>query len=172
MEKKEKIKFLLAFLAFLLISPALFFGEVQAQSVAYKTLLKGLYDEEFPTVQPAQIYNLKNYQVLDTREKEEFEVSHLEDAKWVGYDTFSLQEVEDLDKNQPVLVYCTVGARSQDIGKKLREAGFKQVYNLYGGIIHWSNESKPLFKDSMSTRQVHTYSRTWGVWLTSGEKVY
>jgi rhodanese-related sulfurtransferase len=172
MEIKVKIKFSLATPVLALISTILFFGEVQAQSTAYKTLLKGLYDKDFPTVQPAQIFSLKNYQVLDTREKEEFEVSHLEGANWVGYDAFSLENVEGLDKNQPVLVYCTVGARSQDIGKKLREAGFKQVYNLYGGIIHWSNESKPLFKDSLPTKQVHTYSRTWGVWLTSGEKVY
>ena len=172
MEIKVKIRFYLAFLASALITPFLFFGEANAQSTAYKTLLKGLYDEEFPIVKPAQIFNLENYQVLDTREKEEFEVSHLQGANWVGYDTFSLEKVESLDKNQPVLVYCTVGARSQDIGKKLREAGFKQVYNLYGGIIHWSNESKPLFKDSLPTKQVHTYSRTWGVWLTSGEKVY
>lgn len=172
MEIKIKIRFCLFILAFTFISPILFLGEAQAQSAAYKTLLKGLYDEEFPTVKPAQIFNLNNYQVLDTREKEEYEVSHLEGAKWVGYDTFSLEKVEGLDKNQPVLVYCTVGARSQNIGKKLREAGFKQVYNLYGGIIHWSNESHPLFKDSLPTKQVHTYSRTWGVWLTSGEKVY
>ncbi len=169
---KFKNRLCLAFLAFAFISSFLFFGEAHAQSPAYKTLLKGLYDDEFPTVQPTQIYSLKNYQVLDTREKEEFEVSHLQGARWVGYDTFSLEKVEGLDKNQPVLVYCTVGARSQEIGKKLREAGFKQVYNLYGGIIHWSNESQPLFKDSLPTKQVHTYSRTWGVWLTSGEKVY
>lgn len=169
---KIKNRFYCAFLALVLISPFLFFGEAQAQSTAYKTLLKGLYDEEFPTVKPGQISSLKNYQVLDTREKAEFEVSHLQGAKWVGYDTFTLENVEDLDKTQPVLVYCTVGARSQDIGKKLREAGFQRVYNLYGGIIHWSNESQPLFKDSLPTKQVHTYSRTWGVWLTSGEKVY
>ncbi|MDI1322367.1 MAG: rhodanese-like domain-containing protein [Algoriphagus sp.] len=167
-----KNRFYCAFLALVLISPFLFFGEAKAQSTAYKTLLKGLYDEEFPIVKPGQISNLKNYQVLDTREKSEFEVSHLQGAKWVGYDTFSLENVEDLDKTQPVLVYCTVGARSQDIGKKLREAGFQRVYNLYGGIIHWSNENQLLFKDSLPTKQVHTYSRTWGVWLTSGEKVY
>lgn len=172
MEIKVKIRSSLAFLASAFVLLFLFFGEAQAQSTAYKTLLKGLYEEEFPTVKPDQIFNLENYQVLDTREKAEFEVSHLQGANWVGYDTFSLEKVKGLDKNQPVLVYCTVGARSQDIGKKLREAGFKQVYNLYGGIIHWSNESKPLFKDSLPTKQVHTYNRAWGVWLTSGEKVY
>lgn len=172
MEIKMKIRFYFALLASSFTSSLLFLEEAQAQSTAYKTLLKGLYDTEFPTVQPAQIYDLRNYQVLDTREKEEFEVSHLQGAKWVGFDTFNLEKVEGLDKSQPVLVYCTVGSRSQDIGKKLREAGFKQVYNLYGGIIHWSNENKPLFRDTLPTQQVHTYSRTWGVWLTSGEKVY
>jgi len=167
-----KIRFYIVFLVGVIVSPFLFYGEANAQSIAYKTLLKGLYDEEFPTVRPGQISDLKNYQVLDTREKEEFEVSHLQGAKWVGYDTFNLEKVKGLDKNQPVLVYCTVGARSQDIGKKLREAGFLRVYNLYGGIIHWSNESQPLFKDSLPTNRVHTYTRPWGVWLTVGEKVY
>ncbi len=145
--------------------------EANSQTTAYKTLLKGLYDKDFPILKPEQISNLKKFQVLDTREIEEFEVSHLQGAKWVGYDTFTLKNVEDLDKDKPVLVYCTVGARSQEIGKKLQEAGFKQVYNLYGGIINWSNENQPLFKDNSSTKQVHTFSRLWGVWLTSGEKV-
>lgn len=167
-----KIRFCLAALLLSLLSNFLIIGETHAQSTAYKTLLNGLYDKDFPTVTPSQITNLNNYQVLDTREKVEFEVSHLPGAKWVGYDTFSIENVEDLDKNQPVLVYCTVGARSQDVGKKLRDAGFKRVYNLYGGIIQWSNESQPLYKDSLPTTQVHTYSRSWGIWLTSGEKVY
>jgi len=167
-----KIRFYVAFLVSAIFSSFLLFGEAHAQSIAYKTLLKGLYDGEFPTVRPGQISDLKNYQVLDTREKEEFEVSHLKDAIWVGYDTFTLDNVEALDKNQPVLVYCTVGARSQEIGKKLRESGFTRVYNLYGGIIQWSNESQPLFSHSLPTNKVHTYSRSWGIWLTSGEKVY
>lgn len=143
-----------------------------SQSLAYKTLLEGLYDNDFPVVKPEKITNLSAYQILDTREKEEFEVSHLEGAIWVGYDTFTLKNVEKIDKSKPVLVYCTVGARSQDIGKKLKTAGFTQVYNLYGGIIHWSNETKPLVSEGKPTQKVHTYSRTWGIWLQKGEKVY
>ncbi|RIW17548.1 rhodanese-like domain-containing protein [Algoriphagus lacus] len=142
-----------------------------SQSLAYKTLLDGLYDKNFPVVKAEQISDLSNYQVLDAREREEFEVSHLSGAKWVGYETFDLKNVENLDRNEPVLIYCTVGARSQEIGKKLQEAGFTRVYNLYGGIIQWSNSEKPLESQGKPTRKVHTYSKTWGIWLTKGEKV-
>lgn len=149
-----------------------FSSRVSAQSIAYKALLSTLYDSDFPVLKPAELSDLSKFQVLDTREKEEFEVSHLKDADWVGYDTFSLNNIATLDKNKPVLVYCTVGARSQDIGKKLKEAGFTQVYNLYGGLIEWSNEEKPIFHGDTPTNKVHTYSKSWGIWLTKGEKVY
>lgn len=155
-------------LTLLIVTP--FF--TNAQSIAYKTLLSTLYDSDFPVVKPEQIEDLSNYQVLDTREKVEFDVSHLQNANWVGYDTFDIKKLEDLDKEKPVLVYCTVGARSQDIGKKLKEAGFKNVYNLYGGIIQWSNEELPLFHENKPTNKVHTYSKSWGIWLNKGEKVY
>ena len=147
-------------------------SDVNAQSVAYKTLLSTLYDSDFPVLKPDQVTDLTKYQVLDTREKEEFAVSHLKGANWVGYDTFTMKNVAKLDKNKPVLVYCTVGARSQEIGKKLKEAGFKQVYNLYGGLIEWANEEKPIFHEGSPTNQVHTYSKSWGIWLNKGEKVY
>lgn len=143
-----------------------------SQSLAYKTLLKTLYDSEFPVLKPEEIQDLSKFQVIDSREKEEFQVSHLKGAIWVGYDSFSLENVKDLDKEKPVLVYCTVGARSQTIGKQLQEAGFSKVYNLYGGIIHWANEENPLYQNDSLTRQVHTYTRTWGIWLQNGEKVY
>ncbi|RAI88333.1 rhodanese-like domain-containing protein [Algoriphagus yeomjeoni] len=168
--KATSTPFLLALILFVsswAISPI-----ATAQSVAYKALLFTLYDSDFPVLKPDQITDLSKFQVLDTREKEEFAVSHLKGANWVGYDTFSMNNVAALDKNKPVLVYCTVGARSQEIGKKLKEAGFKQVFNLYGGLIEWANEDKPIFHEGYRTYQVHTYSKSWGIWLNKGEKVY
>ncbi|MBN7815626.1 rhodanese-like domain-containing protein [Algoriphagus pacificus] len=161
------LSYLFIFVSFFLLS-----NFSLGQSLAYRTLLNGLYDNKFPVVHPTQIKSLSNYQVLDTREKEEYEVSHLKGAKWVGYDTFNLENLEGLDKEKPVLVYCTVGARSQEIGKKLKENGFKNVYNLYGGIIQWSNDELPLYKDSIPTNEVHTYTKSWGIWLNHGKKVY
>ena len=158
--------FLLSYLLFMLVSP------VVGQSVAYQTLLKGLYDVNFPVLRPAQVPDLAKYQVLDAREKEEYGVSHLPQALWVGHDTFSLTSVAGLDKTKPVLIYCTVGARSEKIGKMLQKDGFTKVFNLYGGILHWVNEGRPVFANGKPTLQVHTYSKPWSVWLTKGEKVY
>ena len=151
----------------------LFLGlQAYGQSLPYQTLLKGLYDSSFPVLKPKQITELTNFQVLDAREKVEFQVSHLKHAKWVGHETFTLKTVAELNKNKPVLIYCTVGARSEDIGKILQEAGFKKVYNLYGGILHWVNEGRPVFSDGKPTLKVHTYSKPWSIWLSRGEKVY
>ncbi|TDQ18358.1 rhodanese-related sulfurtransferase [Algoriphagus boseongensis] len=166
LQKQLLVIFLIA------LETGFFVSQAQAQSPAYKTLLSTLYDESFPVVKPNQIKDLSNYQILDTREKPEFEVSHLSGSQWVGYDTFSLESIKNLDKNKPVLVYCTVGARSEAIGKKLKEAGFTRVYNLYGGIINWVNEGQEVECKGLPTQKVHTYSQAWGIWLEKGEKVY
>jgi rhodanese-related sulfurtransferase len=155
------------FLFFALLSQSL-----MAQSMAYKTLLKGVYDKDFPLVHLEQEEILQNAVLLDTREKEEYEVSHLDGARWVGYDDFSFERVKDIPKDQTIIVYCSIGARSQDIGKKLKAEGFKEVYNLYGGIFHWVNEEKPVFSDKLPTKKIHVYSKTWGIWVNKGEKVY
>ncbi|EIM78360.1 rhodanese-like protein [Nitritalea halalkaliphila LW7] len=162
----------LRFYLFFLVCMALGFTS-QAQSFAYKTLLKGLYDSDFPVVHSDKVAEKPDaYTLLDTRERHEYAVSHLPGARWVGYDDFSLERVAGLDKSKPVVVYCTVGARSQAIGKQLQAAGFQEVYNLYGGIIHWANEEQTLVKGEVPTKQVHTYSKSWGIWLKKGEKVY
>ena len=157
---------------FILVSLASLPNQGFGQSLAYRTLLSTLYDTDFPTLRPTELSKLSAFQILDTREKVEYDVSHLEGAMWVGFDTFNLAQVSGLAKDKPVLVYCTVGARSQEIGKRLTAAGFTKVYNLYGGIIQWSNESMPLYHDGRLTNQVHTYSRSWGIWLEKGQKVY
>ncbi|MBY5949747.1 MAG: rhodanese-like domain-containing protein [Cyclobacteriaceae bacterium] len=141
------------------------------QSLAYRAMLSTLYDSDFPVIYPNEIERLSKYQILDTREKEEYEVSHLDGAICVGYDDFSEEVFENLNPERPVLVYCSVGARSQDIGKKLVQEGFN-VVNLYGGIFQWVNDGFPVYDSLGKTEKVHAYNRAWGVWLNKGEKVY
>ncbi len=144
----------------------------RGQSFAYKMLLKSVYDKDFPVIYPEDIKHLPNAVFLDTREKNEFTVSHLKGAKWVGFDSFTLDSVKEFPKNQPIVVYCSIGARSQEIGEKLISAGYSEIYNLYGGIFHWVNEENPVYTDQVKTEKVHVFNKTWSIWLKRGEKVY
>lgn len=110
--------------------------------------------------------NLEDYLILDAREKEEFAISHIKGAKYIGYNKFDIKSLEGTDKNQPIVVYCSVGYRSEKIGEKLQKAGFTKVYNLYGSIFEWVNNGYEI-KDSegKSTQKVHTYNKKWSKWV-------
>jgi len=158
---------LITTLAFVLISIS-----SMSQSLPYKALLKLYYDSEFPLIYPHQQDILDKAIILDSREKEEYEVSHIHEAKWIGYENFNMDKMANIPKDQPIVVYCSVGVRSQRIGIQLKEAGYKDVYNLYGGIFHWVNEGEPVYLAGIKTSKVHAFSPAWGIWLKKGEKVY
>ena len=109
---------------------------------------------------------------LDAREKKEFDISHIESAKWVGYNDFDIARVEKLPKNSKVIVYCSVGYRSEKVSEQLIMAGFKDVHNLYGGIFEWVNEGNPVYKNGKPTTKVHAFDQNWGSWCKKGKKVY
>ena len=83
----------------------------------------------------------ENITLFDGREKYEFDVSHIPNADHIGYNDFSLEAISDTypEKETPIVVYCTVGIRSEEICKKLIDAGYSDVKNLYGGICEWKN---------------------------------
>ncbi len=113
--------------------------------------------------------------ILDTREKGEYEVSHLQKAIHVGYDHFKIKSVrtQNIQKNDHIIVYCSLGIRSEHIGKRLKTAGYQHVYNLYGGIFEWKNKGYEVVDaNSNTTDTIHAYSEEWSKWLLKGKKVY
>jgi thioredoxin len=83
--------------------------------------------------------------IIDVRSPEEFEGGHIQNAQnmnWNGND-FDKQ-ISNLDKSKPVLVYCLSGGRSSSAARKMRNQGFKEVYELDGGFMAWNNEGLPL----------------------------
>lgn len=150
-------------------------GSVQAQS-DFDKMLKKYYKYTVPLIQPSLLKEKLDQGtkvvLLDTREKGEFETSHIGDARNVGFDNFSLQTIDDIKKDDVVVVYCTIGARSESIGEQLKKNGYTNVYNLYGGIINWVNAGYSISKDSTPTEDVHVYSKDWGKWLKKGTAVY
>lgn len=147
--------------------------QAQVQSRAYNAMLRTLLSHSVPEVSATQAAkSAQNTIFLDAREPREYAVSHLRHAVFVGYDHFDANLVQHLDKTQPIVVYCSVGYRSERIAERLRAQGFSQVSNLYGGIFEWVNAGFPVWNANGPTEDVHAYNRTWGVWLKKGKKVY
>ena len=127
------------------------------------------------TIGPEQLKQMQNVLVLDAREREEFEVSHIKGARYIGYNDFDPSILEDVPKDQKLVLYCSIGYRSEKIGERLQKQGFKNVYNLYGSIFEWVNQDNELIdKNGRPTKKVHTYNKNWSKWVDpkKAEKVW
>jgi rhodanese-related sulfurtransferase len=116
-----------------------------------------------------------DFMFLDAREQEEFNISHIGGARHVGYDDFSLSKLSAIPKDQKIIVYCSIGYRSEKIAKKLRDAGYANVFNLYGSLFEWANRGFDLLDiQGKKTRKIHTYNSDWSRWVTRSnlEKVW
>lgn len=148
------------------------FGQVKNE--AYNEMLKTLLSHTVNEIQVTEIdENNVSIIYLDAREKKEYEVSHIKNAIWIGYDDFKMKRIREIAKDKKIVIYCSVGYRSEKVAEKLVKAGYKDVSNLYGSIFEWVNQGRPVYdKDEKLTKNVHAYDHSWGVWLTKGEKIY
>ncbi len=170
-----KIRYLFFALLLSFASHSSLSGQSQNTQADFHNMLDDLYSWTVPVMMPEELLanGLEKYILLDAREKEEFEVSHLPGAKYSGYNRVEEELLEKLPKNKPVVVYCSVGYRSEKIGEKLKKMGFQKVYNLYGGIFEWKNKgNKVIDAQGSTTEKVHAYNKDWGRWLNKGEKTY
>ena len=142
----------------------------------YRQLLRTIYHNTVPTVPAAGLARELRQPapplLLDVRTPAEFRVSHLAGARFVDFDSVPTAQFADLDREQPVVVYCSVGLRSERLGERLHALGFRHVRNLYGGLFEWVNEGHPVVNAAGATAKVHPYSTFWGTWLRRGHKVY
>jgi len=91
-----------------------------------------------------KIKKSKSKQVIDVRTIGEFNGSHLINAiNFNISDQNFANNINSLDKNKEVFLYCLTGARSAYAGKYLISNGFKKVYNLEKGIIEWNATKLP-----------------------------
>lgn len=82
-------------------------------------------------------------QLIDVRTPEEYKEGHIEGAKNIDFlgEDF-LAQFNELDKNEPVYLYCRSGNRSAKASDLLTEAGFKNIIDLKGGYIAWTASQK------------------------------
>ena len=84
----------------------------------------------------------KKGNILDVRTPEEFKNSRIPNS--INIDFYNPQnfmlEIEKLDKDNNYYVYCRTGVRSANSCALMKELGFKNTFNLIGGIVEWKGK--------------------------------
>lgn len=144
------------------------------------TVLKPLIRRRFPNVHQISTTVLALWLtqpdderpiLLDTRTEAEFAVSHLQGAKRVD-PTVQAADLHDLDRETPIVTYCSVGYRSSAVCDRLQAAGYTHVFNLEGSLFKWANEGYPVYQNGQITSKVHPYNSFWGLLLHRGLHAY
>ena len=79
---------------------------------------------------------------VDVRTPGEFMTGHIQGAQNIDFESGSFEsQIETLDKNGTYAVYCRSGNRSGQAVKVMQDAGFKNIYNLNGGVVHQHENS-------------------------------
>jgi thioredoxin len=91
-----------------------------------------------------KITELPGAPLIDVRTPGEFSQGHLKNA--INYDISESgfeSQIASLDKLKPVLVYCLTGSRSTYAVRYMQSIGFKEVYELNGGMMKWRAANLP-----------------------------
>ncbi len=83
--------------------------------------------------------------LVDVRTPQETEKGYIEGATFINfYDSDFVEQLNNLDKNRTVYVYCQASGRSKKAAEILIGAGYSRVYYLSGGIMDWQKSELPL----------------------------
>ena len=94
-----------------------------------------------PVEDVLNIVQMEEAQLIDVRTPEEYGEGHIANALNIDYfsDNF-VENMEKLDKEKPVVLYCKSGNRSNKSAQKLKESGFSKIYDVDGGITEWKSK--------------------------------
>ena len=82
-------------------------------------------------------------QLVDVRTPAEYQTGHIANATNINFNDPNFKaNMEKLDKNKPIAVYCAAGGRSGKSAALLTQIGFKTVYDLQGGMGAWKAKGK------------------------------
>ncbi|MBW1799878.1 MAG: rhodanese-like domain-containing protein [Deltaproteobacteria bacterium] len=109
------------------------------------------------------------YMIFDTRQKEEYETSHIQSAIYIAPDMSAdafMKQYGSRIRGKHLVFYCSVGDRSSHFIERVREKalekGAMSLSNLRGGIFRWYNEKNTVVNENGETDAVHPYDEEWG----------
>ena len=102
---------------------------------------------KFESVSPLEAKKLietcPDLQLIDVRSPQEYQSGALPDSRLIPFWDFTKGRYE-LAKDKPILLVCAVGGRSLAVGQLLASQGYREVYNLRGGLDAWVSQRVPL----------------------------
>ena len=101
------------------------------------------YVQLAPQTFEAKLTTLTDEQLIDVRTLTEYEGGHLPNAVLMDFrgEHFE-QDIARLDRDRPVMVYCAKGGRSTATAARLQAMGFREIYELEGGVSSWLKAGK------------------------------
>ncbi|WGD35163.1 rhodanese-like domain-containing protein [Olleya sp. YS] len=101
-------------------------------------------ESETKVVSPEEmqtLLQLDNVQLVDVRSPEEYQSGYIAEAQNIDFMSPTFEDdIKTLNKEKPVLLYCQKGGRSAKCAEKMKNLGFKKIYDLEGGFSKWKHE--------------------------------
>ena len=82
------------------------------------------------------------FELIDVREPFEYEIARIDGAKLIPLREIG-ERLDEIQREQPIVVHCHSGQRSAQAVRLLQQRGFNNVCNLEGGIDAWSDHIDP-----------------------------
>jgi len=139
----------------------------------FNTLVADYINFSIPIISVKELHDSKEeFVILDAREKAEYGVSHIPNSLFIGYDNPDFNVLKDIPKETPIIIYCSIGYRSEKIGSRLEKLGYTKVRNLYGSIFEWVNQGYPVTNNTCEeTKKIHGYNKSWSRWITNKKMI-
>jgi len=166
---KNKASFVISFMAFgivLVLIPLSIDSRIE--NPIYALVLRILLSESIDQISVSEAQQLQAPIWLDTRTWPEYEISHIKDAIWVGESLSDKSFLDTIAKTQTIVVYCSIGYRSENLSYNLTRLGYTKTRNLYGGIFEWVNQKYPVYNQcAIPTKRIHSYNKFWKLWVSA-----
>jgi len=94
-----------------------------------------------------------HYILIDVRTRLEYRISRIPGAILAGTDAILYSLTDTLDRETPLLLYCTTHTRSLSAAKVLAEKGFKNIFVLDPGILGWKSAGKELDRQRIKRKK-------------------
>lgn len=103
----------------------------QTTSSIFETILKADFEKKMK--------EKTDYILVDVRTPSEYEAGTIGNARNINWEDANFaNEISKLDKSKPIFIFCQKGGRSGEALNKMKELGFKEVYDLEAGYGGWN----------------------------------